>query len=167
MVFFIESIILCVGFGLSIILSVNKNPIAWIHDYPPEVVKRVKELGLIKDENIQKSKGVYIKKGVFCLVVSIVFAFVIVFLNKGRTFLDGLLISYGLWVIVNWFDGLVLDCLWFCHSKKIIIKGTEDMVKEYRHYWFYIKGALKGMVIGIPVCLLVGLFTMIVCKIFC
>lgn len=46
-----------------------------------------------------------------------------------------------------------MDCLWFCHSKKVVIPGTEGM-KEYKDYLFHIKGSLKGMLLGLPVCAL-------------
>ena len=58
-----------------------------------------------------------------------------------------------------WFDALVVDCLWFCHSKKMIIPGTEDLVDAYHDYWHHIKYAVIGMfsqaVIALPVGLLV------------
>ena len=36
------------------------------------------------------------------------------------------------------------------------IPGTEDM-KEYKDYWFHIKGSIRGSLIGIPACVLIGL----------
>ncbi len=32
------------------------------------------------------------------------------------------------------YDAIVLDCIWFCHSKQFIIAGTEDMTKEYKEF---------------------------------
>ena len=57
----------------------------------------------------------------------------------------------------NWFDALILDCLWFCHDKHFVIPGTEDMTKDYHDYWFHIKGALIGMLLGIPAALVAGI----------
>ncbi len=45
-----------------------------------------------------------------------------------------LLISYGLWFAVVRYDAFIIDCVWFTHSKKVIISGTEDMVDEYYNY---------------------------------
>ena len=61
---------------------------------------------------------------------------------------------------MDWWDALVIDCIWFCHSKKAVIPGTEGM-KEYKDYWFHIKGALIGMLYGVPAAILVGLIVMI------
>ena len=55
----------------------------------------------------------------------------------------------------------MIDCIWFSHSRRIIIKGTEDMEDEYHNYVYHIKESLKGMVIGIPVCFLTGILVML------
>ena len=70
---------------------------------------------------------------------------------------DGFKYSFIIWSIINWYDAIVLDCIWFCHSKQFIIAGTEDMTKEYHNYWFHIKGSIIGELIGFIVCLIVGL----------
>ena len=78
------------------------------------------------------------------------------YINGYNTFLDGFKYSFIIWSIINWYDAIVLDCMWFCHSKQFIIKGTEDMVEEYHNYWFHIKGSIIGEIIGLFVCLIVG-----------
>ena len=80
--------------------------------------------------------------------------------NHAKTFIDGFLISFLLWNVVDWYDAFIIDILWFCHCKKIILPGTEDMIREYHNYWFHIVGSFKGMIIGVPVCTIVGLFVM-------
>lgn len=71
------------------------------------------------------------------------------------------LTAYALWCVVDWFDAIVLDCLWFCHDRHFVIKGTEDMVKDYHDYWFHIKGSLIGMVLAIPAALIAGLIVIL------
>ena len=66
------------------------------------------------------------------------------------------------WTIINLFDALIIDCVWFCHDKRFIIRGTEDMEKEYHNYWFHIKGALIGQIIGLIVCIIVGIVVTII-----
>lgn len=72
----------------------------------------------------------------------------------------GFINSYIIWLIIDWYDAFVLDCIWFCHSKKVRIPGTEDM-KEYKNYWFHIKQSLIGMILGILACILVGMLVLI------
>ncbi|MBQ9308274.1 MAG: hypothetical protein IJ229_10135 [Clostridia bacterium] len=43
----------------------------------------------------------------------------------------------------------------------IVIKGTEDMVKDYHDYWFHIKGGLIGMVLPIPAVLIAGVIVIL------
>ena len=59
-------------------------------------------------------------------------------------------------LVVDWYDALVIDCLWFCHSKRFVISGTEDMTAAYHDYGFHIRQSCIGIFIGLPVCLLTG-----------
>ena len=83
------------------------------------------------------------------------------YVNGCTTFWGGFLTAYALWNVVNWFDAIVLDCLWFCHDPHFVIKGTEDMTKDYHDYWFHIKGSLIGMVLAIPSALIAGLIVIL------
>lgn len=78
------------------------------------------------------------------------------FVNDADTFGKAFAISYGIWTIVDWYDAIVLDIGWFCHSKKVRIPGTEDMVKDYQDYWFHVKASCVGMLLGLPTCLIAG-----------
>lgn len=89
-------------------------------------------------------------------MIAVVLALLLVFVNKADTFWEGFYLSYGLWLVVNWFDAIILDCIWFCHSKKVIIPGTEDMTDAYHNFPFHIKASLVEMLIGLPVCIFVG-----------
>ena len=62
---------------------------------------------------------------------------------------------------MNWFDAIVLDCLWFCHDKHSVIEGTEDMTDAYHDYWFHLKGSLICMVLAVPAALVAGLIVIL------
>ena len=94
------------------------------------------------------------------LIGIVLFTAVLRKFNGADTFLKGFGISYLIWLIIDWYDALVLDCIWFCHSKKARIPGTEDMA-EYRDYLFHIRQSCIGMLLGLPACLLTGLFVML------
>ncbi len=83
------------------------------------------------------------------------------YINHCETFWCGVLTSYALWNVVNWFDAIVLDCIWFCHDSHFIIPGTEDMTAEYHDYWFHVKGSLIGMVLAIPSVLIAGIIVVL------
>ena len=42
--------------------------------------------------------------------------------------------GFLLWTIVNLWDVIVLDILWFCHDPRFVFKGTEDMTQDYHDY---------------------------------
>lgn len=162
MTFVIEAIIAIIFFTIFVVSSVRKNPISWVDDYPPAIVKRCKELGLINNNDKSRKANFYINKLVKSIIITITITCIVVLINGAKTFFDGFMITYGLWFIVAWYDALVIDCLWFCHDKSIRIKGTEDMDEAYCDYMFHIKMSLRGCLLGIPVSLLVGLFTLII-----
>lgn len=130
MVFLIESLVACAIFTLCVFLM-SRDPVKVVFNYPPAIIERCDKLGLL-----------------------------VRYVNGCTTFWCGSLTAYALWVVVNWFDALVLDCIWFCHDRHYVIPGTEDMVKEYHNYWFHIKGALIGMLLGIPAALVAGLMVL-------
>ena len=90
------------------------------------------------------------------LIVAVI-SLVLRFVNGYTTFLEGFDYGFLLWTIVNLFDAIVLDIIWFCHDPYFVFKGTEDMTDEYHNYWFHIKGFFIGEVLALVVCALAGL----------
>mgnify|MGYP007042231058 CR=1 FL=1 len=101
-----------------------------------------------------------LRKGIALLAFVFIFAVVLKQFNGADTFWKGVRDSYMIWLIIDWYDALVLDSIWFCHSKKVRIPGTEDM-EEYKDYCFHIKQSCIGMLLGLPACLAVGVITAI------
>ena len=132
------------------------DPLAVIGDYPPAIRRRCEELGLIEKRERQLSKRELIKKGVAVIVLVLIAAFVMIKVNHATTFLQGFGYTYIIWLAITWFDALIIDCGWFCHSKRMRIPGTESM-KEYHDYLFHIKASIMGTLIGLPACAIVGL----------
>ena len=161
MIILIEGLVVVALFTIITIPATLKNPLTALSDYPPEIVKRCVELGIVPEREKRFSTMDIIRKTVAVVVFIIVFALIIKKFNKANTFLEGFTISYILWMIIAWYDALIIDCLWFCHSKKVRIPGTEDM-KEYQDYGFHIKQSLIGSLIGLPACALIGLVVTII-----
>ena len=156
MLLMIESLIGIALFTLIIIPMDMKDPLAVIGDYPPAIRRRCEELGLIEKREQQLSKKDLIRKGAAVIVLVLIATFVMIKINHATTFFQGFGYTYIIWLAITWFDALVIDCGWFCHSKRMRIPGTEDM-KEYHDYLFHIKASLIGTLIGLPVCSIVGL----------
>ena len=158
--FLIEAVILCVIFTILILISM-RNPLkGQIYSYPTNIINRVTELGLIEKMEKPRLAETMKRKWPAIILFGVVIGVLVYFINDADTFEKAFGISYGLWTVITWYDAYVLDIGWFCHSKKVRIPGTEDMVKDYMDYWFHIKASLVGMVLGLPTCLIAG----VVCR---
>ncbi len=163
-VLLMECVVLCVLFTVIVVTISRKDPLAVVHDLPPAIGQRAQELGLIEEKQRYGSKVVLVKKLAAASVIALIFAIAVYCFNEVRSFADGFGHSYFLWTVVNWYDALIIDCLWVCHDKRVRIPGTEDM-EAYQDYLFHIKGSVKGQFIGLPVCTLVGGLTALLTKI--
>lgn len=151
----IETIILGILFTI-MVYKMSRNPIKELYNYPPKIQERVMSLEEYKNDIPTQKKKIYVKL-LASLIIIIVISLIMKYINGYNTFLTGFKNSFIIWSIINWYDAIVLDCMWFCHSKQFIIKGTEDMEGEYHNYWFHIKGSIIGEIIGLFVCLIVGM----------
>ncbi len=138
---FAQCIVACVIFTVLILPSIYKNPIAHIMSYPTVIRKRVE---ILYKDSIQKTEKKHIIKKILAFFVfSFLFA-VVSYFSGARTFLTAFWHTFIIFFAVNIYDLIVLDIGIFCHSKKLIIPGTEDMLAEYRSPYHHIKGAGIG-----------------------
>ncbi len=156
MLLFIECMLGIALFTFIVVPMDLKNPLAVIGDYPPAIRKRCEQLGLIEKREKQLSGKELMKKSIAVIILVVLASFVMIKVNHAGTFLQGFGWTYVIWLAITWYDALVLDCGWFCHSKRMRIPGTEDM-KEYHDYLFHIKASCTGTLIGLPACAAVGL----------
>ena len=151
----VETIILGLLFTI-MVYRMSRNPIKELYNYPPKIQERVKSLEQYKNYISTQKKKISVKL-VASIIIIIIISLIMKYINGYNTFFDGFKYSFIIWSIINWYDAIVLDCIWFCHGRQFIIKGTEDMVDEYHNYWFHIKGSIIGEIIGLFVCLIVGM----------
>ena len=160
--FLIEAVVLCVLFHVGVWLQVRKEPAKRVYSYPPAIVERYMKLGKIPDQKNPDTLERVKKKWPAAIVLGILLGAIVYMVNGSRSFLTGFLVSYGLWLIVDWYDAIVIDILWLCHSKMYILPGTEDMTEVYHDYEYHVKASCVGMLIGLPVCLLIGLVVQVI-----
>ena len=154
MILVIESIILCILFTI-LVYIISRDPIKTLYNYPPKIQERVKILEQYKDK-IPTEKNKVLAKSFASILIIIVISLILKYINGYASFLQGFKYGYLLWTIVNLYDVLVLDIIWFCHDKRFVFNGTEDMADEYHNYWYHIKGFLIGQILALFVCGLVG-----------
>ena len=154
MVIVVESIILCALFTLMVFIM-SREPIKTLYNYPPKIQERVKSLPECKDL-IPTKKNKLVAKVLASIIFLAILCAILRYINGYKTFLESFKYGFLLWTIVNLYDAIVLDIIWFCHDKHFIFKGTEDMVDEYHNYWFHIKGFFIGELLALIICTLAG-----------
>ena len=154
MIIVIESIVLCAFFTIMVYI-ISREPIKTLYNYPPKIQERVKSLDEYKDKVPTQKNKIAVK-----LCASIIFLIIIClilrYINGYTTFVQSFTYGFLLWTIVNLYDAIVLDIIWFCHDKYFVFKGTEDMIDEYHNYWFHIKGFFIGEVLALIICSVAG-----------
>lgn len=154
MIIVIESIILCAIFTIMVYLM-SREPIKTLYNYPPKIQERVKTIDEYKDK-IPTQENKVIAKVLASILFLIIISIVLRYINGYTTFLESFKYGFLLWTIVNLYDAIVLDIIWFCHDKHFIFKGTEDMGEEYHNYLFHLKGFAIGEMLAIIICALAG-----------
>ena len=154
MIIVIESVILCVIFTLMVYV-ISREPIKTLFNYPPKIQERVKSLDEYKDK-IPTQENKIIAKISASILFLIIICVILRYINGYTTFIEAFGYGFLLWSVVNLYDAIVLDIIWFCHDKHFVFKGTEDMVNEYHNYWFHIKGFFIGELLALVICGLAG-----------
>ncbi len=155
MIILIESIILCLIFTIMVYIM-SREPIKTLYNYPPKIQERVKSLKEYQDK-IPTQENKLIAKICASIIFLIIICLILRYINGYTTFKESFIYGYLLWTIVNLYDLIVLDIIWFCHDKHFVFKGTEDMKDEYHNYFFHIKGFLIGEGLALIICSLAGL----------
>ncbi|MBQ8131246.1 MAG: hypothetical protein IJ193_02010 [Bacilli bacterium] len=154
------SIIGCIIFTIVIVTLTLKNPLLMVHGYPTKIREKVEEMGLIEKEDSSIPKKIFA-----VLFFGFLFGVLMYVRFQCTEFQEAFFNTYIIWNVINWYDALIIDCLWFCHSEGVKIKGTEDM-KEYSDMKFHLIGGLKGMILGIPVSVVSGLVIVLIQYLF-
>ena len=155
MILAVEGIVLCLLFTL-MVWRMSRDPIKTLYNYPPKIQERVKSLPEYQDK-IPTQKNKLTAKLTASVLFVVVLALILRYVNGYTTFLQAFGYGFLLWTIVNLYDAVVMDIIWFCHDPHFVLKGTEDMVEDYHDYFFRIKGFLIGEALAVVVCALAGL----------
>lgn len=155
MILAVESIVLCLLFTLMVRLM-SRDPIRTLYNYPPKIQERVRSLDEYRDR-IPTQKNKAAAKGLASLVFVVLLSLLLRYVNGCRTFPEAFGYGFLLWTIVNLFDLIVLDILWFCRNPRFVFRGTEDMVEAYHDYGFHIRGFFIGEALALVVCAAAGL----------
>ena len=126
-------IILCCLLYLALVkCAVRDSGRNCLYFYPDAYLDEAQKRGIAdKTEELRKGKRFMT---FFCLVIFAVLVAVIAGWNGVKDFKTACFEAYLFLVVMNWFDGLVIDLLWVGHSKIWRIEGMEGVpyVKPWR-----------------------------------
>lgn len=127
------------------------------NDYPPIVTDKLRSLNLVAEKPPAKKSNI-IRKSIAIIIYAVLFALVLRFINGITTFLDAAVTAYLLWLVVDWYDFLVVDILMAQLDK--FYKMAKVSPIEKSAVWFHCKASLRGMIIGLVFAPVVGLIVM-------
>lgn len=139
-----QCLILCAIFTLLILPPLYRNPLSQFASYPTAIRKRIYALPQYRAFIASVEQKNWMRKILGALLIVALMAAVAYFSGK-RTFEAAFIHVFVLLSVVNLYDLIVLDIIIFCHSKRLMIPGTEDMIEEYRNPKHHVIGALKGV----------------------
>lgn len=97
-----------------------------LYFYPQEFLDEAQRRGIIADKDTEMRKGKRFMT-FFCLVIFVVLIVVIAGWNGVKDFKTASFETHLFLMVVNWFDGFVIDLLWVGHSKIWRIEGMEGV----------------------------------------
>ncbi len=150
--FIILSIIFCAGFTVAIYFA-SKDPLNVVMSYPKNIRDKVDNLPQYKS-HIKNTKKNHILKKILAVIIFIALIVgILIFVGKTE-FWEAFLYTFALFTVVNLYDLVIIDWIWVPCSKRWIIKGTEEFIKELNSKFYHFIGFLKGIVIGAIVSLI-------------
>lgn len=158
MIFFIECVVACALFTAALEIMCAKRREIFTNDYPPVVTDKLRQLNMVGDKPPTKKSDI-IRKLIAMIVYAILFALVLRFINGITTFVNAALTAYLLWLVVDWYDFLVVDILLAPFDK--FYKAAKVSPFDRSAVWFHFKGSLRGMIIGLVFAPVVGLIVML------
>ncbi len=137
-----------IGLSIVIIGSLRFNPRLWLQDYPPEIKALVEPITPTEKRQQRMVSVLFLAVPIAVLFFSIMRLHAE---NNGNpSFLTLFLNIYGVLMIFNLFDLLILDYLLLTIIKPrfAIIPGSEGVDEQSLHlYRFHFVGFLKGCII--------------------
>ena len=121
----LQMVLYCLLFIGLVKCAVRDNGINCLYFYPKEFIEEAQRRGIAdKDETMKKGKRFMIP---FCIVIFGVLILIIAVWNGVTAFRTAYIQAYLFLVVMNWFDGIVLDRLWVGRGKVWKIKGMEEV----------------------------------------
>ena len=157
--FLIECIAACALFTAMLEILCAKRREIFTNDYPPVVTEKLRSLSVVSEKPPAKKSDIILKL-IAVIIYAVLFAVVLRFVNGITTFLNAAATAYLLWLVVDWYDFLVVDILLAPFDK--FYKMAKVSPFEKSAVWFHCKASMRGMILGLVFAPIVGLIVMFI-----
>lgn len=125
MMILLELVLYCLLFFLLVKGAARNSGRNCLYFYSKEYLDEAQKRGIAdKEATMKKGKHFMIP---FCIVMLIVLVLILSVWNQVTDFKTAYLQAYLFLVVMNWFDGIIIDRLWVGHSKIWKIEGMEGV----------------------------------------
>ena len=155
----LQMVLYCLLFIGMVKYAVRDSGLNCLYFYPKAYLDEAEKRGIAdKEATMKKGKRFMIP---FCIIIFVVLVLIIAVWNHVTDFKTAYIQSVIFLIIMNWFDGIVIDQIWVGHSKIWKVKGMEDVsyVKPWKYMitrrsigtvmYFVIAAAVAGIVVFI------------------
>lgn len=133
MIFLVQIALYCLLFAALVKCAAKDNGINCLYFYPDEYLDEAQKRGIAnKEATMKKGKRFMVP---FCIIMLVALILIIAVWNHVTDFKTAYIQSVIFLVIMNWFDGIVIDQIWVGHSRIWKVKGMEDV--SYVKPWKY------------------------------
>lgn len=125
MLLWVQIALYCLLFFLMVKFAAKGNGLNCLYFYPKEYINEADRRGLAdKDAVMKKGKRFMIP---FCIILFVVLILILAVWNRVTDFRTAYIQTVLFLVVMNWFDGILIDLVWVSHSKIWVIKGMEGV----------------------------------------
>lgn len=122
---FLQNVLYCLLYIFLVKCAARNSGLNCLYFYPDEYIDEAHRRGIAdKDTAMKKGKRFMIP---FCIIIFVAVVMIISVWNCVTDFKTAYFQAALFLVVVNWFDGIVIDRLWVGHSKIWKIKGMEGI----------------------------------------
>lgn len=121
----IQLILYCLIFTCIVKAAVIGGAVNGLYFYPKAVQDRAIEIGLTTRESMKKRSKIFMSAFYIIMLVSLIL--IIGLWNQVSNFKTAYLQALLFLLVMNWYDGIVIDKIWVGHSSFWILPGLEDM----------------------------------------
>lgn len=136
MLLLLQNVLYCLLYASLIKCAVRNDGRNCLYFYPKEYIEEAQKRGIADKETVMKrSKWFMIP---FCIIIFVALILIISVWNHVMDFKTAYLQACLFLVVMNWFDGIVIDRLWVGHSRIWHIDGMEGICSIWLlHGWIY------------------------------